>query len=197
MSEIILKDEYSNEEECKLAIAKYNEGKKPEEEMRYCSYFHSIKRKRMYVPCTIEYFYAWRNMLAEEHRQRDLETRCLVPSERYNYYKKCKADCSNCPYGKDHRDGGALSLDKFYEEYEYEFTDTHVSVVDEMIADERNAELQYQISLLDEESRKLLSLFNAGYSEPEIGRALGISRDAVKYRKKVILERLKKSLENF
>ena len=48
MSEIILKDEYSNEEECKLAIAKYNEGKKPEEEMRYCSYYHSIKRKRTF-----------------------------------------------------------------------------------------------------------------------------------------------------
>ena len=67
-----LKDEYSSEEEIKLAIAEYNKGKKSEEEMRYCSYYNSYTRKRMYVPCTIEYFHAWRNMYAEEHRKRDM-----------------------------------------------------------------------------------------------------------------------------
>ena len=87
MSNFILKNEYTSKEECKAAIAKYNEGKLPEEKMRYCSYLNMVTRKRMYVPCSIEYFHAWRNMMAEEHRKRDLETRCLISSERYSYLK--------------------------------------------------------------------------------------------------------------
>src|SRR5574344_1301295 len=87
------KEEYSSEEEIKKAIAEYNQDKSPEEEMRYCSYFNSITRKRMYVPCTIEYFYAWRNMLAEERRQRDNESR---RSEERRVGKECRSRWS--PY---------------------------------------------------------------------------------------------------
>ena len=56
MSEELLKEEYASEEACKLAIAKFNEGKKPEEEMRYCSYFNSIKQKRMYQHYEPKYY---------------------------------------------------------------------------------------------------------------------------------------------
>lgn len=197
MSNFILKDEYANEDECKAAIAKYNEGKKPEDEMRYCSYLNTLTKKRMYVPCTIEYFFAWRNMMAEEHRKRDLETRCLVPSERYSYHKKCMEDCAHCPYGKDHRDGGVLSLDKFREENEYEIADEHISLLDEIIEEQRRDALIYEISLLDEESQQILSLFNKGYTDAEIGVALGLKRSTVQYRKTCLIEDLRKKLKNF
>lgn len=198
MSNFILKNEYTSKEECKAAIAKYNEGKLPEEKMRYCSYLNMVTRKRMYVPCSIEYFHAWRNMMAEEHRKRDLETRCLISSERYSYLKKCMEDCSKCPYGKDHRDGLPLSLDRFVEEDGYEIVDEiHSTPVEIIIEDERKDALAREIALLDEESQQILSLFNKGYSETQIAGLLGLTRDMIKHRKTALFQRLKKNLRNY
>lgn len=198
MSNFILKNEYKSKEECKVAIAKYNEGKLPEEKMRYCSYLNMVTRKRMYVPCSIEYFHAWRNMMAEEHRKRDLETRCLIPSERYSYLKKCMEDCSKCPYGKDHRDGLPLSLDRFVEEDEYEIkNELHISPLENIIEGQRREALAHEIALLDEESQQILILFNKGYTDAEIGELLGLKRSTVQYRRDVLIRNLRKKLKNF
>lgn len=198
MSEELLKEEYSSEEECKRAIAKLNEGKKPEEEMRYCSYFNSIKQKRMYVPCSIEYLYAWRNMMAEEHRKRDLESRCLVPSSRYSYYKKCMEDCSNCPYHKERREGSLLSLDKFAEENNYEPEDASQLSPEEYAMEQDFKEaLGRAIADLKEEDVQILNFIKVGYTDEEIGKALGIKRTTAQYRKNKVLESLRKKLKNF
>lgn len=195
---IKLKEEYSREEEIKKAIAEYNQDKSPEEEMRYCSYYNSITRKRMYVPCTIEYFYAWRNMLAEEHRQRDNECRCLVPSERYSYMKRCQEDCKSCPYGKTHRDGKPLSIDRFDEKKKYAMEDTGAEPsLDLMIKLEREDALQHELSLLDKESQKILRLFNEGYTDDEIGKEMGLKRSTVQYKKSCLLKTLKEKLKSF
>lgn len=195
---IKLKEEYSSEEEIKKAIAEYNQDKSPEDEMRYCSYFNSITRKRMYVPCTIEYFYAWRNMLAEEHRQRDNESRCLVPSERYSYMKRCQEDCNHCPFGKNHRDGKPLSLDQFVENNNYEMADTHTDTPHEaLIKSEREEALERELSLLDEESQMILNLFNDGYTDDEIGQVMGLKRSTVQYKKSCLIKTLKERLKTF
>jgi len=193
-----LKDEYSSEAEIRLAIAEYNKDKKFEEEMHYCSYFNSITRKRMYVPCTIEYFHAWRNMLAEEHRQRDNESRCLVPSERYSYMKRCQEDCNHCPFGKTHRDGKPLSLDKFLEDNNYEMADTLTDTPHEaLIKSEREEALERELSLLDEESRMILNLFNDGCTDDEIGKAIGLKRSTVQYKKSSLIKTLQEKLKNY
>lgn len=193
-----IKDEYSSEEEIKLAIAEYNQNKSPEEEMRYCSYFNSITRKRMYVPCTIEYFYAWRNMLAEEHRQRDNESRCLVPSERYSYMKRCQEDCNNCPFGKAHRDGKPLSLDKFILDNNYEMPDTLSDTPhDAMIKSEQEEAVKRELSLLDDESKKIVDLFMKGCTDDEIGQAMGLKRSTVQYKKSCLIKTLKERLQTF
>lgn len=198
MSNFILKNEYTSKEECRAAIAKYNEGKLPEEKMRYCSYLNMVTHKRMYVPCSIEYFHAWRNMMAEEHRKRDLETRCLIPSERYSHLKKCMEDCSKCPYGKDHRDGLPLSLDRFVEEDGYEIVDElHISPLENIIEGQRREALAHEIALLDEESQQILVLFNKGCTDAEIGKMLGIKRSTVQYQKAAIIDNLRKKLKNF
>ena len=198
MSNFILKNEYTSKEECKAAIVKYNEGKLPEEEMRYCSYFNEETRKRMYVPCSIEYFYTWRNMMAEEHRKRDIESRCLIPSKRYSYLKKCMEDCSKCPYGKDHRDGLPLSLDRFVGEDGYEIVDElHSIPLENIIEEQRKTALAREIALLDEDSRQILGLFNQGYTDAEIGEMLGLKRSTVQYRKSMLIENLRKKLKNF
>jgi RNA polymerase sigma factor (sigma-70 family) len=193
-----LKDEYSSEAEIRLAIAEYNKDKKPEEDMRYCSYFNSITRKRMYVPCTIEYFHSWRNMLAEEHRQRDNESRCLVPSERYSYMKRCQEDCNNCPFGKTHRDGKSLSLDQFLEDNNYEMADIHTDTPhDALIKSEREEALERELSLLDEESRMILNLFNDGCTDDEIGKAMGLKRSTVQYKKSSLIKTLQEKLKDY
>jgi len=193
-----LKDEYFSEAEIRLAIAEYNKDKMPEEEMRYCSYFNSITRKRMYVPCTIEYFHAWRNMLAEEHRQMDNESRCLVPSERYSYMKRCQEDCNNCPFGKTHKDGKPLSLDKFLEDNNYEMADTLTDTPHEaFIKSEREKALERELSLLDEESRMILNLFNDGCTDDEIGKAMGLKRSTVQYKKSSLIKTLQEKLINY
>ena len=190
-----LKDEYSSEEEIKEAIAEYNKDKKPEDEMRYCSYFNSIKRKRMYVPCTIQFFYDWRNMLAEEKRQRDNESRCLVPSERYSYMKRCQEDCNNCPFSKTHRDGKPLSLDRFLEDNNYEITDIHTDTPHEaFIKSEREEALKSELSLLDEESQMILNLFNDGYTDDQIGKAMGLKRSTVQYKKSSLIKMLREKI---
>jgi len=193
-----LKNEYSSEEEIKLAIAEYNKDKSPEQEMRYCSYYNSITRKRMYVPCTIKYFYDWRNMLAEEHRQRDNESRCLVPSERYSYMKRCQEDCNNCPFGKTHRDGKPLSLDKFILDNNYEMPDTLSDTPhDAMIKSEREEALERELSLLDDESKKIVDLFMKGYTDDEIGQTIGLKRSTVQYKKSCIFKMIREKLKNY
>ncbi len=190
-----LKDEYSSEEEIKEAIAEYNKDKKPEDEMRYCSYFNSIKRKRMYVPCDIQYFYDWRNMLAEEKRQRDNESRCLVPSERYSYMKRCQEDCNNCPFGKTQRDGRPLSLDRFMEDNNYEIADTSTETPQEAFANaEMRKALKRELSLLDEESQKILKLFNDGYTDDQIAKAMGLKRSTVQYKKSSLIKMLREKI---
>lgn len=195
---INLQDEYSSEDEIRYYIAEYNKDKKLEDEMRYCSYYNSITRKRMYVPCTIEYFYAWRNMLAEEHRQMDNESRCLVPSERYSYMKRCQEDCNNCPLGKTRRDGKLLSLDKFIEDNNYEMPDTKTDTPHEtFIKSEREEALERELSLLDEESQMILNLFNDGFTDDEIGKVMGLKRSTVQYKKSSGIKTLQEKLKHY
>ena len=197
MKNEFLKEEYLSEVECKAAIKNYN-SKNPHDKKYYLSYFNSYTRKRMYVPCTIEYFHAWRNMLAEEHRQRDNESRCLVPSERYSYMKRCQEDCNHCPFGKTHRDGKPLSLDKFVEDNNYEMADTHTDTPHEaLIKSEREEALERELSLLDEESRMILNLFNDGCTDDEIGKAMGLKRSTVQYKKSSLIKTLQEKLKNF
>ena len=190
-----LKDEYSSEAEIKEAIVEYNKDKKPEDEMRYCSYYNSIRRRRMYLPCTIQFFYDWRNMLAEEKRKRDNESRCLVPSERYSYMKRCQEDCNNCPFGKTQRDGRPLSLDRFMEDNNYEIADTYTETPHEaFVSTEREETLKRELSKLDEESQKILKLFNDGYTDEQIAKAMGLKRSTVQHKKSNLIKMLREKI---
>lgn len=196
MSEKILKEEYASEVECRSAIESYNQ-RHPEDHKCYCSYLNSFTRKRMYVPCTPEQFYSWRNMISEEHRQRELESRCIVPSEKYNCMVHCMEDCEHCPYGKLHRDKN-VSLDENLEKYDLELPDeSQPDMLTELIENQREEAMWYEISLLDEESQQILKLFNQGLSDADIGNELHLKRSTVQYKRKVLIEDLKNKLKNF
>lgn len=193
-----LKEEYSNYESCKCAVERYNEGKPPEEQLAFCSYFNVLTKKRMYVPCTVEYFHLWRNMLREERRKKDIESRCLVPSIRYNYYKKCMENCRYCPYGKYVRDGRVLSLDALYDDYMYEIADEFQASPEEMVMeDERIKALRREFNTLDGESQMILMLFAYNFTDEHIGKVLGLKRSTVQYKKSQLVKDLRKKLENY
>lgn len=192
------KDEYFDENECKQAVEEYNKNKSPEdEELRYCSYVNSLTGKRMYVPCAKEYFYLWRNELAEEHRKRDLETRCLVPSERYNQMKKCMEDCKCCPYGKNHRDGAPISLDSFTETYGDIIKDDSPSIEDRILEEELKDALDAEIAKLDKTSQRILRMFFEGHTDEEIGFVLDMRRSTVQYQKTRLFKLLREKLKDF
>jgi len=196
MSEELLKEEYASEEECKKAVEAYNQSH-PEDEKRYISYHNSWTNKRMYVPCTIEQFFNWRNMLVLEHRKRDHESRCVVMSGKYKCLVRCLEDCEHCPYGKEHREGKPLSLDQAYEDYELEVADdSEGDMLEKIIEEKREQAMWYEISLLDEQSQQILQLFSQGLSDSEIGERLELKRTTVQYKRTCLIDDLRKKLKN-
>ena len=210
---IHLKPEYSSEIEIRQDLAEFNKGKSPDEQLNYCSYLNSFTNKRMYVPCTQEYFYAWRNMMEEEHRKRWEKSRCFIYSD---YHKDTqvlcrKGDCENCPHkdktryrqngeiflpGDEVVNGGILSLEQHYEQYGFEPVDTSYLDDEEK---ERNDELMdfiwNEIAQLDEISQKIMKFFDDGLSDAQIGEKLGLKRSTVQYKKSKIIELLKGKVE--
>jgi hypothetical protein len=210
-----LKPEYLSEEELKQDLAEFNKSKSPDEQLYYCSYLNSFTHKRMYVPCSKEWFFAWRNMMKAEHEKRWEKSRCYIISD----YKKntevlCRnGDCENCPHknktryrqngeiflpGDDVENGGVLSLDQHYEQYGFEPEDPSYKEQEEK--EQRDAlmdEIWHEISLLDELSQKILTLFNDGLSDSEIGSKLGLKRSTVQYQRTKLLDELKEKLKKF
>ena len=67
----------------------------------------------------------------------------------------------------------------------------------ELIENQREEAMWYEISLLDEESQQILKLFNQGLSDADIGNELHLKRSTVQYKRKVLIEDLKNKLKNF
>lgn len=184
---IVLKEEYASENEIKVDLAIFNEGKSEEEKTYYCSYLNSLTNKRMYVPCTREYFFKWRNMMAEEHRKRDLDSRCLIESKRYGL-KICMEDCKHCPYGKAHRER-YVSLEALGE-----ISDS--SQLDKHLKEELMDEIWKLVDEFDEESQQILHLFNDGFTDLEIAKRLGLKKNTVQYKRNRLIEIIKGKLKN-
>ena len=66
-----------------------------------------------------------------------------------------------------------------------------------LIKSEREEALERELSLLDEESRMILNLFNDGYTDDEIGQAMGLKRSTVQYKKSCLIKTLKERLKTF
>lgn len=196
MKNEFLKEEYLSEAECKAAIKNYN-SKNPHDKKYYLSYFNSYTRKRMYVPCTQQQFFDWRNTLAEERKQHRRETRCIVPSEKYNCFILCDKDCRDCPQGKLYKDR-YVSIDRNCEKFEFEIVDeSQPDILSQLIDEDLIKALKREISLLDAESQRILILHSQKWSDGKIGDELGIPRSTVQYKKTVAIEKLRNKLKDF
>lgn len=147
-----------------------------------------------FIPCTEEYFHWHRNEERNERRQRDTESRCMVPSEKFGLVK-CRKDCSQCPYT---RTGFPISMDYMYDNYEYEFADGRYETEQEKEAEKQQSDLIW--SLVDEletSDQLILKLFNEGKTDAAIAEIVRKSRSMVQMRRKQLIEELKEKVKKF
>lgn len=88
------------------------------------------------------------------------------------------------------------SLDKMYEETEYEAADTsdlEADVMKQMMIDE----LYKALDELEELDRTIMEMYSTNHSEAEIGQAIGMSQKGVNKRKQKIFRTLRTRLQDY
>lgn len=182
----------------KEELAVFNAARPESERLYYIAYWHSLKERWVWFICEKDFCYKWRNLVRNENRRRDTESRCVFPSLHFNEWKKCRAKCSECPYGKAARDKQFTSLENLQEKGE-QAADPSYSMEDELIdgIDKRrmSKKLGKELALLEETDREILLLFSKGYSDPKIAEKLGKNRFWVLRRRNALFARLKEKLE--
>ena len=98
---------------------------------------------------------------------------------------------------RQQRQEPAVSLDKLYEETEYEVADTdsdlEADVMKKMLIDE----LHKALDELEELDRTIMEMYSKNHSEAEIGQAIGMSQKGVNKRKHKVLLKLNTRLKDF
>ncbi len=160
-----------------------------------------------FVPCTEEFFHYMRNEERNDRRKKDIESRCMIPSEKYGLVK-CREDCNHCPYKQNElepdattdfaRTGIAVSIDYMYENYEFEFSDGSFEAdCEKREKEERDAEMWRLIDELGETDQTILKLYNQGKTDAAIALVVKKSRSVVQERRVKLIDMLKEKLKNF
>lgn len=202
---------FTSEEEIKAALAEYNQDKPEEKHLYYCSYYDSCEDKRFYIVCTKEYFYAWRNMIREEHQKKFEDSRCQIISDRYkNTWILCRhKDCATCPHknkvrirpngkvfspGDEIDFGNILSIDRAVEDYKYELPeDKNVFYSEEDPAIET---LNRVLKTLCKMDRKIINLYYyKKKTDKEIADILNEPKSTITSRRNVILKEIEKNFD--
>lgn len=101
-----------------------------------------------------------------------------------------------CEDKRQQRQEPMASLDKMYEENEYETADTsdlEAGIMKEIMIDE----LRKALDELEEIDRTIMDMYSRGQSEAEIGQAVGMSQRGVNKRKHKVLLKLKIRLKDY
>lgn len=97
---------------------------------------------------------------------------------------------------RQQRQDPMASLDKMYEETEYEVTDTsdlEANVMKKIMIEE----LHKALDELEELDRTIMEMYSTNHSEAEIGQAVGMSQRGVGKRKQRILLKLRTRLQDY
>lgn len=89
------------------------------------------------------------------------------------------------------------SLDKMYEETEYEAADTDSDLEADIMKKLMIDELHKALDELEEIDRTIMDMYSHDYSEAEIGQAIGMSQKGVNKRKHKVLLKLNNRLKDF
>lgn len=88
------------------------------------------------------------------------------------------------------------SLDKMYEDTEYEAADT-LNLEDDIMKKIMIDELHKALDELEEIDRTIMEMYSTNHSEAEIGRVVGMSQRGVGKRKQRILMKLRSRLKDY
>ena len=154
-------------------------------------YYLDIDGKRIYV--TEEVYRAYKQPLWAEHKRKERERRCQISNGRGGV-KRCEEDCSKCPYSKT---GSTISLDRLYEDYEYEIAASSESPLAALIKEEFKQKRDEAVSELGPIDQQIVISFMNGISEREIAKEIGISQKAVNKRKNKLLKELNEKLKEY
>lgn len=89
------------------------------------------------------------------------------------------------------------SLDKMYEETEYEATDTDSDLEADIMKKIMIDELHKALDELEKIDRTIMDMYSHDHSEAEIGQAIGMSQKGVNKRKHKVLMKLNSRLKDF
>lgn len=89
------------------------------------------------------------------------------------------------------------SLDKMYEETEYEAADISSDLEADVMKKIMIDELHKALDELEEIDRTIMDMYNHDHSEAEVGQAVGMSQRGVGKRKQRILMKLNSRLKDF
>ncbi len=155
------------------------------------SKYLDIDGKRIYV--NEEIYRAYKQPLWAEHKRQERELRCQVSNGKGGL-KRCTDDCSICPFPKN---GSALSIDRLYEDYEFEISDKNEGILESIVEEEFNSKLWKAVDSLEEIDQQIARLFSQGLSERAISEQVNLSQKAVNKRKARIFTNLKEKLKDF
>ena len=147
-----------------------------------------------FAPCKEAYFHSHRNEERNERRRKDLESRCMIPSEKFGLVK-CRSDCSLCP---KIRDGHPLSIDYMRENYDFDFPDVSFEAEQETNREQEQRDYIWNaVAEFDPADQKILKLFNEGKTDAAIAEELNKSRSRIQERRVQLIELLKEKMKKF
>lgn len=119
----------------------------------------------------------------------------MVPSTKEQYYEYMRPLWREDK--RQHRQEPMASLDKLYEETEYEISDKDINIEEMLTKKFLIKELHKALDELEEIDRIIMKMYSRNCTETEIGQAIGMSQRGVGKRKQRILLKLRTRLEDF
>lgn len=119
----------------------------------------------------------------------------MVPSTKEQYYEYMRPLWREDK--RQQRQESMASLDKLYEETEYEIADENTNIEEMLTKKFLIKELHKALDELEEIDRIIMKMYSRNCTETEIGQAVGMSQRGVGKRKQRILLKLRTRLEAF
>lgn len=119
----------------------------------------------------------------------------MVPSTKEQYYEYMRPLWREDK--RQQRQESMASLDKLYEETEYEISDKNTNIEEMLTKKFLIKELHKALNELEEIDRIIMKMYSRNCTETEIGQAVGLSQRGVGKRKQRILLKLRTRLEDF
>ena len=119
----------------------------------------------------------------------------MVPSTKEQYYEYMRPLWREDK--RQQRQESMASLDKLYEETEYEIADENTNIEEMLTKKFLIKELHKALDELEEIDRIIMKMYSRDCTETEIGQAVGMSQRGVGKRKQRILLKLRTRLEAF